>query len=318
MPLAEAHGIAILGGNHADEAVAHRERNGQKALRVAQPGQRDLRLQRPGPCNGLATDRPAVAQVAFEARHTQKAALAGDRADQPLADGDLGADAALAVAPRGHRDEPLAPIVQEQHARVREVKVVVERLQHDVEQRVEIGRTVDPVRDELQPPHLRPVPFERGFGHIRGRAREEPFDELHRLNLEHIGRDQAEDPRHPRVRRDGVDAQAHHVEQRAAPFRPKELEPQPVGLHGQRIAGLDAGVRVFVEVAAGLVEELTREGHVSVVDGVDLAQVRDVRKALSVARRDDARHDALKASRQGGQRHRRVHRTRVPALGPGV
>ena len=46
VPLVERHRLAALGREHADEAVAHGERDHERALGVGQPGQRDLGRER--------------------------------------------------------------------------------------------------------------------------------------------------------------------------------------------------------------------------------------------------------------------------------
>ena len=42
VPFAEAHRVAIFGRQHADEAIADRQRNGQRALRIGQSWQRNV------------------------------------------------------------------------------------------------------------------------------------------------------------------------------------------------------------------------------------------------------------------------------------
>src|SRR4029079_5529540 len=68
------------------------------------------------------------------------------------------------------------------------------------------------------------------------------------------------------------------------------------------------------EVPTGLVEELTRERGVLLVDEIDLADVSRVRRAAPIGRRDHARDHSLKAGRGVGE----PHAIALPAFGPGV
>ena len=200
---------------------------------------------------------------------------------------------------------------------MRKGKELLERLEHGRQQRFEVACAVDALRHELQAAHLRAGALERNaVAHAGRRFRQEAFHHLGRHDLEHVGGNQTEDPRHAGVRRNRVDAQRHGVEQRAALLGSQELEPQPVRLERQRIDHLGAGHGVLVEVAPRLVEELARQRHVAVVHHVDLADVGHVRHAPAVGRRDDARHQALEHTPD--VRKADAHRRRVPALGPGV
>ena len=129
VPLAEPHRIAILRGDDADQPIADRQRDGEHALRVGQPRQRNLRLERPVAAFGGAADGAAVAQIGFEAGQPQQTPLARDRADQTFTDRHLGADAALAVATARQRRQPVIRLVVKQHRGVREREVFVERFE---------------------------------------------------------------------------------------------------------------------------------------------------------------------------------------------
>jgi hypothetical protein len=88
-----------------------------------------------------------------------------------------------------------------------------------------------------------------------------------------------------------------------ARFGPQKAEAQSIGLERDRVVHLNARVRVLSDVAAGLVEELPREHDVFVVEQMDLAEIGHVRHAVLVAGGDDARDDAVEATRDLGEIH---------------
>src|SRR5262249_47429407 len=63
VPLPEAHGIAVLSDQHADESIADAEGYREDALRIGQAGQRDLRIQRLLATRCFASNGAAVAEV---------------------------------------------------------------------------------------------------------------------------------------------------------------------------------------------------------------------------------------------------------------
>ena len=74
--------------------------------------------------------RAAVAQLAVQVADAQQAPVAGDGADQPLAEHHLGPDAALVVAAAGDGEQAPPGLVQQQHLGVVEPEVLGQALQH--------------------------------------------------------------------------------------------------------------------------------------------------------------------------------------------
>jgi hypothetical protein len=276
--------------------VADDEGDHEGAARVLEPGQRDLRPQprRDRVREDLAPDRPPVGQVAVEAGDAQDAPLAGDDADEPLADRHLRADARLAVAPAAQPHEAAARLVGDEEHGVPEAEPRVQGLEHGVEEGGEVGGPVDPLGEPLQPPQLGASTLE-GEAVVRPRGGvpgEKAADVLDALDLEHVGGAQLEDARHPRVRGDRLDAEGHGVEERPSRLRAQEKEAQAEGLEGDGVVDLHRRPGVRVEVARRLVEELAAEGDVAPIHVVDLADEGDVRNALGVGRGEDAGDDA--------------------------
>src|SRR5687767_10317026 len=138
---------------------------------------------------GLAANRAAIREIGIEAAETQHLAIARRRANHTFTETYLGADAALAVAATGKRHELSARFVVQQHARVPEREIFLERFERGVQQRLEIARAIDALGHPLQPAHFGAVPRERR--RLRwnlGPARDEKsFHLLERHHFEHVG-----------------------------------------------------------------------------------------------------------------------------------
>jgi hypothetical protein len=212
----------------------------------------------------LAAHGTAVAQRAVEPADPDRLALLGRGADHALAEADLGADAALPVAAARDREQPSSGLVRQQQQAVIEAEVLGERAEHQLEQLLEIARRVDARGDALQRPDLR---AQRGRGRLQAHGRRigaelvgvwqrRPGAALDLEKLVHVGGEQAEDARHPGVRRDRLDPRRHLIEQRTARLRTHEAHAQPVGGERQRVPQHDQRLRILEHVAHGLVEEL--------------------------------------------------------------
>ena len=123
-----ASGSRLSAARTPDEAVPDEERQRELAPRVGEPGQRDLgrdRRRARGPRCTWRADRAPVARAPRsmpERRRTRRSPR--DRADEPLADRDLGADARSRRS-RGSQTSRGAPrrLVGEEQHRVAEAEV---------------------------------------------------------------------------------------------------------------------------------------------------------------------------------------------------
>ena len=131
-------GSRALDGEHADQAVPDQQRERQRALRVGQAGQRDLRAAaRAAVRHHRAPHGAAVAQARVEPamRSTRRSRATVPISPSPIA---TSAPTPLAVAAAGDGDQPLRRLVGQQHHGVLEAEVVVERVERRGEQRLEI------------------------------------------------------------------------------------------------------------------------------------------------------------------------------------
>src|SRR5262249_8665150 len=136
-------------------------------------------LEGPSRVGRLAPNGARVAQIPFKAGEAKRTSFARDCSDQSFAKADFCADPAFAVAIARQSDQPSAGVVPQQDAGVRKLEVFLERLQNLCQQRLEIARAIDSLRDELQSAYLGAHAIDRyvlfrfvdGFG-------QEPLDDF--------------------------------------------------------------------------------------------------------------------------------------------
>ena len=85
-------------------------------------------------CDSRRAHGAPVAQVAVHPADAHDAAIARHRADQPLAEHHLRADAALVVAAAGDGEQPPPGLVDQQHLRVREPEILGDAVEHRAQQ----------------------------------------------------------------------------------------------------------------------------------------------------------------------------------------
>ena len=163
-----------------------------------------------------------------------------------------------------------------------EAEDLVERREDVVEERLEVDRPVDAAGDEGERADLRHRPADDGLPQHSSCAAgsRNPATGPDPLHLADVGRQEPEDPLHPRVRGDRLDPQRHLHEERRVRLRPHVAEAELPLLERDRVDDRRRRARVLLEVSARLVEELPRDGDVPVVDLPDLAQVGDVRRPV--------------------------------------
>lgn len=219
------------------------------------------------------------------------------------------------------------------------MKEFVEPGERRRQQLVEIPGAGDLARDRLQTAELREltgswmaVALSVPVAGLPRRVGQRVDELLHLVYLEHlvdVGREQAEDPLHARMRSDHLDARRHRVEERAGGLEVIETQLQTIELEGARIPQVDRRVGVLGDVAPRLVEELAGERDMGPIDEIDLGEIGDVRFTRGVRGGDHRRNDPLEAGLKLLQmnphaapvRCDRVAASAVrrwPASGPGV
>ncbi len=214
------------------------------ACASGKPRQGDLRrgLGLPGVLQ-LGADGAPVAQLRSDPGHPHRTLASRHRADQPLAERHLRPHSARAV-PVARGGDQMSAVVGEQHHGVVKPELVVERLEHVLQQHLEAAGLVHPVGDGPEAAQLaghRVEDARRGLGRIEtwvGR-KEEACQLLDRQDLVHVGAAELEDAQHPGVGGDDLEPGRHLLEERPLALRVIEPQLQLVQLVGDRREHLD-------------------------------------------------------------------------------
>lgn len=125
---------------------------------------------------------------------------------------------------------------------------------------------------------------------------------------------------HAGVGRDGLELERHGFEQRPTGFRVIVAKLETISMQRAWVQDNRAGKRVLPDIAMGLVEKLERDGHVSRIHIVDLADKGDIRRTVDRTGTQGCGDHPLKACPQILELERRVVHGSIflPAPGPGV
>ena len=82
------------------------------------------------------------------------------------------------------------------------------------------------------------------------------------------------------LQRDRLELQRHRLKQRAGRFRMIEAKAEPIRVQRSGVECDHAGKRILADVAMRFVEKLERDRHVRFIHVIDLADKRDVWRAI--------------------------------------
>lgn len=286
--MAEEGVVFAFGVEHAKEAAAVNEGDGNPAVRIGQHRQRDARLGRM-----RCAHRRLVRIVARAVVDADGNPLARGDADEAFADLYLRADPGIRITQASQCIECGAGLVQHQQQRVADAEAGGQGCESSIGQIRQIGRVAQTVERAPQ--------AQKRIGRRR-RGRDmgiDGFDVEHPVDVRTA---QHEHLVHVGLRGDAGELRLHVFEQRTCGFGAHVMQLEPEVAEASGFDHLYLRVRMREHVFACLAEELIGQRHVFGVDVMHLRGIGYIWRAIGRSGRHHCRNRTVEAGTQRFER----------------